>query len=136
MRYLITILVTLIFALFISLNYYQSYSGKTIKFWTAPKDMFYGDVHYRLSVIETTREVRLFVVEDRHYEIMISKQSVKPELDMLYGHYKEYGFRLESSQIKSYLQKCDVIWEEGGVWFIEPDNHKLFFPKTSFMGGR
>jgi len=132
MKYLFAFIVGVV----ISFAYYNEHSGKVVHHWTAPKDMFYGDVHYRLSVIETTREVGLFVVEDRHYEIMISKQSVKPELDMMYGHYKEYGFGLDSSQIKNYLQKCDVIWEAGGVWFIEPDNHKIFFPKESFMGGR
>jgi len=34
------------------------------------------------------------------------------------------------------LNQCRVEWENDGVWFIEPDGHKLFFPKSSFLGER
>jgi len=93
-------------------------------------------VKYRLSVIETTRATGLFVIDERHYEIFISKQSVKLELDMMYGYYKECGFGTDKEGVKVLLEQCKVVWEEDGVWFIEPIGHKLFFPKKSFMGGR
>jgi len=127
------------FILLIGLYLYSTnYSGKTLKYWVQPQNIHYGndDITYLLSVVETTRVLGIFLANDRHHEIFISKQSVKPELDMMYGHYKEYGFIGDTEEVKKHLSRCRVTWEKEGVWFIEPDGHKLFFPKSSFMGGR
>ena len=128
-----TVLLTMIGVL---LLYYTNSSHKTLKYWVQPDTVQYGEFRYRLSVVETTRVPNLLFMPLYHHEIFISKQSVKPELDMMYGHYKEYGFEGEQENIKELLSQCQVRWEENGVWFIEPDGHKLFFPKSTFMGGR
>ena len=116
--------------------YYSDYSGKVLKYWVQPNTVKYGELKYRLLVVETTRAIGLFTTRERHYEVFISKQSVKPELDMMYGHHKEYGFGGDNEEVKKLLNQCQVRWEKEGVWFIEPDGHKLFFPKSTFMGGR
>ena len=116
--------------------YYNDNSGKTLKYWIQPDSVKYEKFRYRLSVLETTRAIGLFTETTRHHEIIISKQSVKPELDTMYGHYKEYGFEGEEDEIKVLLDQCQVRWKKEGVWFMEPDGHKLFFPKNTFMGGR
>jgi len=118
--------------------YCTDYSGKTLKYWVQPKDIHYGsdNITYRLSVVETTRVLGVFLANNRHHKIFISKQSVKPELDMMYGHYKEYGFIGDAEDVKKNLSRCRVEWGNDGVWFIEPNGHKLFFPKSSFIGGR
>lgn len=121
--------------------YYQKYSGKVVKYWVEPKELNYYDKPYRdyryiLSIVETTRAVGLFSTREYHYDIFISKHSVKHELDMMYGHYKEYGFGGNRKEVKDSLDKCSVRWEKNGIWFIDDTEHKLFFPKSSFMGGR
>jgi len=121
--------------------YYTDYSGKILKYWVEPKELNYynkqqRDYRYRLSVVETTRKMGFFNINQRHYEIFISKQSVKPELDVMYGHYKEYGLEGDKEELERVLSQSHVEWKEDGVWFVEPDGHRLFFPKSSFMGGR
>ena len=118
--------------------YFTDYSGRVLKYWVQPLNIHYGsdNITYRLSVVETTRELGLFFSKDRHHKIFISKQSVKPELDMMYGHYKEYGFIGDAEDVKKNLSQCHLEWKKEGVLFIEPDGHKLFFPKSSFLGGR
>ena len=120
----------------VHLLYYTNNSHKTLKYWVQPDTVQYGEFRYRLSVVETTRVPNLLFMPLYHHEIFISKQSVKPELDMMYGHFKEYGFEGDEEEIKEHLDRCQVRWEEEGVWFIESDGHKLFFQKSTFMGGR
>ena len=141
MKFIKIVLLTFFFSLLINILYYQDYSGKVLKYWIEPKELNYydkqeRDYRYRVSVIETTRATGFFTTRKRHYQIFISKQSVKPELDMMYGHYKEYGLEGTRKEVQQKLDKCDVRWEEKGVWFIDNTGHKLFFPKASFMGGR
>jgi len=124
------------FAVIINVWYYQDYSGKTLKYWVQEDNPKYYDHRYRLSVIETTRATGLFTTKERHYQIFISKQSVKPELDMMYGHYKEYGFEGNRKKVEETLENCSVRWGKGGVWFVDDTGHRLFFPKETFMGGR
>jgi len=128
-----TVLLTIIS---VCLLYYTNNSHKTLKYWVQPDTVQYGEFRYRLSVVETTRVPNLLFMPLYHHEIFISKQSVKPEMDMMYGHYKEYGLEGEKEEITEHLDRCQVRWEEEGVWFVEPDGHKLFFPKSAFVGGR
>jgi len=127
---------SLFFSVIINVWYYQDYSGKTLKCWVQEEKQKYYDHRYRLSVIETTRATGLFTTRERHYEVFISKQSVKPELDMMFGHYKEYGFEGNGKEVQEALEKCSVRWEKDGVWFVDDTGHRLFFPKETFMGGR
>ncbi len=127
---------SLFFTVIINVWYYQDDSGKTLKYWVQEEKQKYNDHRYRLSVIETTRATGFFTTRERHYEVFISKQSVKPELDMMYGHYKEYGFEGNRKEVQEALEKCSVRWEKDGVWFVDDTGHRLFFPKETFMGGR
>ncbi len=122
--------------------YFFSASNKIIKYWVQPKDInYHDDLFYRFSIVEQSNRKRDFLDiinfgTYKHYEVFISKQSVKPELDYMYGHYKEYGFKVDTDEILAYLEHCEVIWKKEGVWFVEPSGHKIFFPKKSFIGGR
>jgi len=141
MKFIKLVLLTFFFSAIINILYYQDYSGKVLKYWIEPKELNYydkqkRDYSYRLSVIETTRAIGFLTTKERHYQIFISKQSVKPELDMMYGHYKEYGFEGNREEVEQKLEKCNVLWVQKGIWFIDDTGHKLFFPKKSFMGGR
>ena len=135
------VLLSFFFSVLINILYCQDYSGKVLKYWIEPKELNYydkqeRDYRYRVSVIETTRSIGFFTTQERHYEIIISKQSVKPELDMMYGHHKVYGLEGTEEEVRQILKKCDVQWEVSGVWFVDNTGHKLFFPKSTFMGGR
>lgn len=141
MKFIKMVLLTFFFSVLINILYYQDYSGKVLKYWIEPTELNYynkqeRDYRYRVSVIETTRATGFFTSGEYHYQIFISKQSVKPELDMMYGHYKEYGLEGTREEVKQILEKCDVHWEVSGVWFVDNTGHKLFFPKSTFMGGR
>ena len=140
----VSILITSIFfllAIFYIVNFQEN--SNVLKYWNQATNINYGKYPYRLSVVEVKPSFGFFRVTNKEskYSIVISKGNTKPELHFMFGHNKPYGFG-ESNKVNSnwkdikveaYLEKCEVVWSNEGVDFIEPSGHKLFFPKVAFI---
>lgn len=139
-----SILITSIFfllAIFYIVNFQNNSS--ILKYWNQPTNINYGKYPYRLSVLEVKPSLEFFKITNKQdeYLMVISKGNTKPELHFMFGHNKPYGFgesnkynsNWKSINVKAYLEKCEVVWNNEGVIFIEPSGHTLFFPKTVFI---
>ena len=109
-----------------------------IKHWVQPADVSYGSYRYTLSIVRKNLINPVFSLFSghRHYDIFISRTTSNPNEISLYGHRKEYGFRGNDDKVLESLERSSVAWEKDGIRFKEPSGHELFFPKSSFTGGR
>jgi len=125
--------------------YFVNFGDKStvLKYWVQPKTVDYGLYPYRLSILEKKSKLQIFKLwaKENQYKIVISKNNTKPELHFMLGHNKSYSLA-ESNKyspnwkdidIEAYVKKCTVVWNNEGVFFIEPSGHKLFFPSVAFV---
>ncbi|MDC0435454.1 hypothetical protein OAM69_07450 [bacterium] len=109
-----------------------------IKFWVQPADVSYGSSRYTLSIVQKNLINPVFSLFSgyRHYDIFISRSAANSKEISSYGHRKEYGFSGNGAKVLESLERSSVAWEKEGIRFKEPSGHELFFPKSSFVGGR
>jgi hypothetical protein len=98
-----------------------------------PDDITYKSFDpYCLSVIEITRPIDRFWLEQRRYYVFIGPGTGFPS----YGHVVEHDFFPGQKDRDTYIRNCTVTWTIDGVTLEQESGHRLFIPKKSFIGGR
>jgi hypothetical protein len=95
--------------------------------WVQPDEIDYGSFGpYSLTVWE----VSPLLAPWPRYEVWVTRRG-----DPYYGHATGYEFH-NSTGDEDYFDRCVVDWTPDGVAITEPSGHRLFIPKSAFVGGR
>lgn len=86
---------------------------------------------YSLSVIETGMDYFILPWHPT-YEIFVGRGTSADA----YGHSVRYSFHPEYTNREAHIRSSKVEWSPDGVTLIEGSGHRLFIPKTMFIGGR
>jgi hypothetical protein len=135
MRWLLALLLVAIFAVVVSCVatwFLNSRSDRVIKQWHQPKEVEYKSFDpYTLSVIEGAIDWNNLSFPRRHY-LFIGRGTESPS----YGHYLDYTFHAGFEEVDAYIGQSTVEWTSDGLTFVEASGHRLFVPKSMFIGGR
>jgi hypothetical protein len=83
---------------------------------------------YTLTVYETSPLLSPW----SRYEVWVCKSA-----DRTYGHATDYGLHISSGRTRvQHIEACTADWTPEGVTLTEPTGHRLFIPKSAFIGGR
>ena len=105
-----------------------------LKSWEQPPSVRYNSFDpYYLHIVEDTLDFgHVPYSVKRRYFIYVGKEAK----NLTHGHVKDYSFDPEIEGMEKFLNRSNVSWDENGVTFTEPDGHRLFIPKDSFLGAR
>jgi len=134
-RWVLLLIVATIFGVLVSCAatlLMNSPSNRVIKQWHQPKELDYKSFDpYTLSVVEGAIDWNNLDLRGRHY-LFIGRGTDAPS----YGHYHDYTFHAGIDDIDAYIGRSTVEWTAEGLTFVEATGHRLFFPKSMFVGGR
>lgn len=106
--------------------------GTVVGHWDQPPHIKYGSFEpYTVYVIDESSWWN--IANRKRFSRVGICSSVHGGPD--YGHYTDYTFHNYSSE-DDYFTQCSAEWTPEGVAILEPTGHKLFIPKSAFIGGR
>ena len=127
------LLVHFFVALFFILS--NSPSHRSVTHWDQPGAVSY-DSHgpYAVYVLEgPAKWYPLFVAKKRRYYTVLVTHSEPFSED---GHRIDCDFQHGQNEPDDYIRSCTTEWTPDGVTLTQPTGHRLFIPKSAFIGGR
>ena len=101
--------------------------------WRQPNTVSYGSNEpYSVHIVDVSS---FWDIAERHQNCSVRVIADLHGGPSGYGHYTVYRFHNYSSS-EDYFDRCSIEWTPDGVAILEPTGHKLFIPKSSFIGGR
>jgi hypothetical protein len=105
--------------------------------WKQPDTITYDGLGpYYLSVFKSDIDWRGFPLNlERRYSIYVGRDTGKPS----YGHEIDFTFypmQSDQADVIIAIKNANAEWRSDGVTFITTSGHRLFIPKSMFIGGR